>query len=125
MAWFKKAPTEEPITSGGAIWAWGENHHGQLGSGVHEPQVRPALVDLPNVTRVVAGTECALALQTDGTVWSWGFNDFGKLGDGTEQDRAAPVRLASLHGVVDLAAGRKMSSSLRHVSLRGLYEGLR
>lgn len=113
MAWFnREAPTEEPTNPGGAIWAWGENHHGQLGSGVLEPQVRPALVDLPNVKKVVAGTECALALQTDGTVWSWGFNDFGKLGDGTEQDRAAPVRLASLPGAVDLAAGARTSYAL-------------
>ena len=115
MAWFKRASATNPVHVGGVIWAWGENDHGQLGSGTQDQQSIPTALELSNVISIVAGTECAFALQADGTVWSWGFNDFGKLGDGTEQDSSSPVRLDGLHGVVQLAAGARTSYALTDV----------
>ena len=112
MEWSKKTAATRPVQSGGVVWAWGENDYGQLGTGTRDQASIPAVLDLANVISIVAGSECALALQADGSVWSWGFNDFGKLGDGTEQDSASPVRLDDLHGVVQLAAGARTSYAL-------------
>ncbi|MBI3078556.1 MAG: RCC1 repeat-containing protein, partial [Deltaproteobacteria bacterium] len=82
------------VTSNGAVWAWGENHWGQLGEGmttarprltpvpvqVRDPNDPSRLVPLTDVTAVAAGQIHSLALKSDGTVWAWGLNAQGQLG---------------------------------------------
>jgi alpha-tubulin suppressor-like RCC1 family protein len=45
------------------------------------------------------------ARLADGAVRCWGNNGSGQLGDGTVVDRRAPVAVAGLDGVAQLAAG--------------------
>ena len=55
----------------------------------------------------------SLALKSDGTVWGWGSNLSGQLGDGTTTQRAIPLKLPGLSGVVTVAAGNSHSVALK------------
>ena len=82
------------VTTGGNVYAWGDNSYGQLGQGtfgssnitVQNPvEVKgPGGVGyLTGVQSVSAGEEWSVAVKTDGTVWAWGDNSGGYLGNGT------------------------------------------
>ena len=101
------------VTSGGTVWAWGNNAQGQLGDGSTTFRVSPVPVGgLSNVVAVAAGEGHSIALTADGAVWAWGANDQGQLGDGTNADRLAPVLILP-SGVAQIAAGSKHTLALR------------
>ena len=68
------------IRNTGALYCWGYNNNGQLGSG--------DVNDIPSITQVGSATwvtvetglENACGIQTDGTLWCWGTNANGELG---------------------------------------------
>lgn len=62
---------------------------------------------------VSAGSIHSLALKSDGTVVSWGNNSVGQLGDGTNTNRASPVPVTGLNGVVAVAAGGMHTVALK------------
>jgi alpha-tubulin suppressor-like RCC1 family protein/chitodextrinase len=94
----------------GAVWAWGQNFSGQLGSGELYGFPRPVpgrVVDLDGVVAITAGAGHAAALDGDGAVWSWGQNGSATLGDGTSGgNRAVPGLVPGLSGIDRIAAGR-------------------
>jgi hypothetical protein len=63
---------------------------------------------MPAATEVVSSAthSCAIASER---VSCWGKNTTGQLGDGTRRERAEPVAIAGLTGVVQLAAGDAFS----------------
>ena len=63
--------------------------------------------------RVVAGDMYTLALTRDGMVWAWGDNEYGQLGDGSTTNRATPVQVSGLTGVIALATGYSHSLALK------------
>lgn len=94
------------VFADGAVWAWGKNDRGQLGTAPGDSRSVPAPVaGLPAMVAVAAGDDFALALAADGTVWAWGANDRGQLGLGDQTDRPAPVPVAALSPVAAIAAG--------------------
>ncbi len=67
----------------GTLWAWGDNHFGQLGQGQTADRLRPARVPGGSGWKaIVAGEDFTLGLKTDGTLWAWGTNGYGQLGLG-------------------------------------------
>lgn len=59
----------------GALYAWGDNHAGQLGDGTRKARWSPVRVQVPGVVRHVVGSrESAGAVTDDGRVWIWGSN---------------------------------------------------
>jgi alpha-tubulin suppressor-like RCC1 family protein len=107
------------LTSGGALWAWGDNSGGQVGDGTTEPRPVPVLVSMPptmtGVIAIAAGVNHSLALTSDGTVWAWGANAIGQLGDGTTETRTAPVPVSTatgMPGITRIAAGGEHSLAL-------------
>ena len=106
------------FTSGGAVYAWGNNGFGQLGNGSTIISFSPVQVQLTvapvsyllNVTSVAAGGSHSLALQS-GTVWAWGDNTYGQLGDASYTNRPTAVQVqgpstgAPLTQVTKIAAG--------------------
>lgn len=86
------------------MYACGDGHYGQLGSGVLEIQnvPDPRAVAGPFIGAVVKDIACGsnhcLALLDDDTVWSWGFGQGGRLGHGDEVDRAFPCQIEALIG---------------------------
>ncbi len=103
------------IDSGGSVWAWGDNHYGQLGLGASPIVSDPPVIvpGMANVTAVAAGWIYSLALASDKTVWAWGDNSKGQLGDGTTTQRNRPVHVSGLTDVVAVAAGSSCSLAIK------------
>jgi alpha-tubulin suppressor-like RCC1 family protein len=87
------------FTTDGAVWCWGDNRFGQLGTGdtvEHDAPVAVDPTDLPGVTEVFPGGEHTCALRTDNSLWCWGNNRFGQLGLGDTNVRLTPTRVDAL-----------------------------
>jgi len=108
-------PTREVIISAGlnhslvretdgTLWAWGNNHFGQLGDGTNVSRSNPIKI-LDSVVYVVTGTSHSMAIRDDGSLWAWGYNSFGQLGDGTTINRNIPVRVNISEPIRDVAVG--------------------
>ncbi len=102
--------TAYAVESNGTLWGWGENSAGQLGSGtVGNSSVPVQITGLSNVKSVACIPASGVSkadtyiLKNDGTVWDWGDNAYGQLGDGTIIDRADPVKVQGLSGVIHIA----------------------
>lgn len=88
------------LRSDGTVWAWGDNHSGQLGDGSTSTRLSPVQVlGLNGVVSIAAGERAAYAVASDGTLWAWGDNSSGQLGDGTQTDRLTPVRVIGLPAI--------------------------
>jgi len=102
------------LKADGTVWAWGQNHKGQLGDGTTIDRSLPVQVmGLKDIVDVELGQDHGIALKSDGTVWTWGFNRKGQLGDGTTGDRLLPVQVIGLTDVVDVAGGQFHSAALK------------
>ena len=100
-----------------AVWAWGNNSVGQLGSGKLTPTFEKVAEKVPsplpvNITMIAAGGRHGLALDSGGTVWSWGSNKDGQLGQvlpDTNIPKPGQVVMdvgnANLPNVIHIAAG--------------------
>ena len=102
------------LTETGKVWAWGDNHRGQLGVGdtsVHAGWV--AVTELDSVVAVAAGAVHSVALRQDGSVWTWGANEYGQSGDGSLWARSRPERVQGIRDVVAIAAGALYTLALR------------
>ena len=91
----------------GSLWAWGDNHDGQLGQGAPDSSVHAVPVQVGTAddwTAVVAGGDHALALApsnrsaTASSLWAWGDNSQGELGDATFTERDQAVRVPPIVG---------------------------
>jgi len=96
------------VTTGGQLWAWGENGIGQLGTGQKsDPKPNPVQVQLPagvRVTTVSAGFQHTLALTTTGQLLAWGDNTERELGTGSTSGFDATPSLVQQLGRTRVAA---------------------
>jgi alpha-tubulin suppressor-like RCC1 family protein len=102
------------LTSLGRVWGWGQNLHGQLGTG--DRAARPGFIEVPglsDVTAISAGAQHSVALKSDGTVWTWGANTEGQLGDGSLVNRMRPGIVPELRDVSMIAAGALFTVALK------------
>lgn len=99
----------------GTAACWGDDGHGQLGTGDRESaRPVPARVrGLRDVVSIAAGDAHTCARTRDGAVLCWGDNGWGQLGDGTERDRSTPVRVAGLAAAEDITLGMRFGCA-RH-----------
>ncbi len=74
------------ITSSGMVYAWGHNHHGELGDGTKLQVKNPKRVYFKNlqldekIKYVSSGADYSIALTTKGRIFLWGENSYGKIG---------------------------------------------
>lgn len=104
------------VKSDGTLWAWGDNHFGQLGIGDNNIKTSPAPIQVGSgngYTAISAGTSHALALKTDHSMWAWGDNSFGQLGDDTTNSSNVPVRIDAGESYGAIAAGYYYSLAVR------------
>ena len=83
-------------TWSGAVFCWGDNEGGQLGTGTAGGSSGPVRVALPQGTRadrvgMANAHGCALGLR--GEAFCWGSGSSGQLGDGGATDSATPLRV--------------------------------
>ncbi|WP_027390899.1 LamG-like jellyroll fold domain-containing protein [Chrysiogenes arsenatis] len=93
------------------LYAWGNNQHGQLGTGntdnASSPQHIGGFID---IKAIAAGVSHSLALKTDGSVWSWGSDADGQLGtDSTDTYIAEPAPVITNSIIMAIAAGGEHS----------------
>lgn len=106
-------------TAAGAVWCWGDNQYGQLGSakGNGKDTAQPTPIQVAGlsgdnrVTALSAGEFHTCATMAAGGARCWGINLFGQLGaaknSGSQKPNPKPVKVAGLGSdpVVALAAG--------------------
>ena len=94
------------LGSDGAVYAWGDNAHGELGNATTTASPTPVVVGLPagtTITSVGAGYLDSYAVTSTGAVYAWGYGALGELGNGGTADALSPV-LVSLPSGVSVAA---------------------
>jgi alpha-tubulin suppressor-like RCC1 family protein len=104
------------VTLAGAVLCWGDNSHGQLGTGDLTVGVdSPGPVAVPglasDVVGVAAGDGYACALRTDGTALCWGYNIVGQL-TGTDGDQHSPRPITGLTDIAAIVAGEATTCAL-------------
>jgi len=103
------------LTTGGAVWCWGDNSYGQLGDGTMTGRLVPVAVSgLGSGTAdLSSGVFHNCAVDSAGAAWCWGLNDDGQLGDGTTADRTTPVAVTNLaSGVTAIGGGEYHSCAV-------------
>lgn len=99
------------LTKEGAVYAWGPNEYGQLGTGDTAERRAPALVPLPERAIAVGagGSHSAAVLASEGRVYTWGWNVFGQLGRGFQGTPGAgepvPAPVPSVTGAAAVSLG--------------------
>ena len=102
----------------GKLWAWGDNHAGQIGNNSYTDQSYPALIPgIPKLGSVAAGDSHSLCIDLDGCVWSWGAGNNGQLGNGGVASKLVPTKIdafgpPSYSRAVAVAAGYIFSIAL-------------
>lgn len=98
------------ILADSGIYSWGNNEHGQLGTGDtkshNRPQQQPLEVASGELDTVVCGHFHTLVYGND-IVYGWGDNSFGQLSLPKLQKVKSPTRLGELERrhACDIAAG--------------------
>jgi alpha-tubulin suppressor-like RCC1 family protein len=77
------------LTRDGAVWSWGGNDQGQLGTGNQTDSSTPVAVkqssghgQLTGIREVVSANVASMALTRDGHVLTWGDNIWAQIGNG-------------------------------------------
>ena len=86
------------LLSDGSLWAWGDDHAGQLGDGRRGMETAPVrFYPPPGVTyqSLSTGSATSYAISTTGQVFAWGVGYEGQLGDGHDSPALVPVPVAS------------------------------
>jgi alpha-tubulin suppressor-like RCC1 family protein len=98
----------------GRLKCWGENTHGQLGTGSTISSSLPAFAILPDVAerQVAAGDSHVCVLTLAGSVLCWGDNTYGQLGDGSTTESASPVTATLGSNAVEIALGGATSCAV-------------
>jgi len=118
------------ITTDGSLWAWGDNHSGEIGDGtatgrdenfniIDNRRYSPVKV-MDSVVAVSLGRAHSMAIREDGSLWAWGSNEHGLIGKETtlRPVGAAPARSAQspikvMDSITSISAGNSHTLALK------------
>ncbi|KAH9487798.1 E3 ubiquitin-protein ligase herc2, partial [Bulinus truncatus] len=109
------------LTDDGAVYLWGRNLEGQLGTGSRQDERIPKMLTSINDQHIVAiasGGEFTLAFSNDGCIWAWGKNDAGQLGFVKPRKETQPLLVATSN------AYRKSANNSNEVNMPSIMRGL-
>jgi len=118
------------LTETGTVWAWGNNANGQLGNGTTTNSFIPVQMlktggtPLTNVTRISAGIQHGLAMDSNGNIWALGYNIYGQLGNNGKLDSSVAVLVLDSTGSLPFAGAvdiRAFGSSSMARNASGWY----
>ena len=89
--------TPKFLKTDGSLWAWGKNHHGQLGLNQTDSLELSSPAQIPGTTwsSVTGIGYRTLALKTNGSLWSWGYNEYGQTGSNDRVKRSSPTQVGT------------------------------
>jgi alpha-tubulin suppressor-like RCC1 family protein len=93
------------LTTGGAVYCWGSNSSGQLGTGGPSTDSPQPVGGGLTFTNLEVGSAHACALTSSGKAYCWGGNTAGQLGTGDSTSRAQPTPVAGNLTFTGLGAG--------------------
>ena len=82
------------IDTAGALYMWGDNSDGELGTGDITNRSSPTAVIGGHLFEEVTATAHTYARKANGDTYAWGWNDVGQLGDDSKTDKSSPVAVA-------------------------------
>lgn len=105
------------VTTGNAVYCWGSNADGELGSGaVGGSSGTPAAVaGGGSYTAIDAGRAYACALSTSGAAFCWGRNTYGQVGNGSGNGLSGGPPVATPTAVVGGHTFSAITAGDRHV----------
>ena len=104
------------ISRDGALWAWGDNSHGQLGNDTTTRRFVPTRIGgATHWVSISSGDNHTVAITRDNSIWTWGWNQDGQLGDGGTASRATPIsiRTGALENWAYVIAGDRHTVAVR------------
>src|SRR5262249_35792572 len=95
------------ITTDNALWCWGDNRFGQLGTGDTISKLVPTRVNglTGEASKATNGAGHMCAQLADGALYCWGRNAAGQLGTGDTQPHLLPVKIDLPVPIDRLSAG--------------------
>jgi alpha-tubulin suppressor-like RCC1 family protein len=107
----QRATAVVPLTVhpfGGQLFAWGDNHYGQVGNGASGADVETAtkVTKLPAVVSVCGDNDDGFAVETDGSVWGWGLSGDAVLNPNVSSSiQSSPAKLTGIPSAAAVACG--------------------
>ncbi|XP_064458774.1 probable E3 ubiquitin-protein ligase HERC4 isoform X2 [Ornithodoros turicata] len=99
------------LTLSGALFVWGLNSFGQLGTNDKNDRFVPTVLKSlrsQRIKHVCCGENHTACLTSDGGVFTFGCGTYGQLGHGAKANETVPKRISELMGTIitQLACGR-------------------
>jgi alpha-tubulin suppressor-like RCC1 family protein len=94
----EKYPALQEWVKAPALWSWGQDITGSLGTGVGGVFRSSPVQTVSNGTnwrRVATSNSHSAGIKTDGALWLWGNNSVGQLGRTTTVNASSPVQTIS------------------------------
>lgn len=92
------------------VWVYGDNLHGQLGTGDRINREIPVRIPYDkDIKSVATGDMFSLVLGTDGQVWGFGRNQHGQIGLQGPPTILSPQPVSPLSNFVEISAGKDHS----------------
>lgn len=104
-------------TNGQKVYCWGENGHGQLGTGDNTDSNtgQPVLETVTySILGLAAGDSFSCEFNRNGATSCWGLNNLGQLGNGTTTSTSTPTPVSGLSsGVTAISAGQGQACAVK------------
>ena len=92
----------------GTVWCYGIGTYGELGNNSTNNSDEPVQAIFPAgtiITKIAAGENHCLALDSDGNVWTWGRNNYYQQGNTQDASILKPTKISSLSNIKDIECG--------------------